>query len=178
MNTTAKSEDTKQNTEANSAKYEALYDRFVEKTNELFDLGQEKGEEAWEKAMEVAREQMATAGEFTAEQGELFKVYLRRDLDHTITDMRKLGVTAKENFNPARLGAGALSSLAKLLHATGSTLMTLSEKTEAALLYKTGEVTMAGTLTCTSCGKQMHLKKTSVVPPCSGCTNSTFRKSY
>ena len=160
------------------ASHEALYDRFVEKTNELFDIGQEKSAVAWEIAMEAARQQMAVAGEFTAEQGEVFKRYLRRDLAHTVTDMRKLGASAKEHLNPARVGAGALSTLSRVMHATGDALLSLSEKTEAALLYKTGEVTMAGTLTCTACGKSIQLKKTGVVPPCPGCNNTNFRKGY
>ncbi len=180
MNDEAKSEKTEQSTEAekNASKHEALYDRFVEKTNELFEKGQEKGEEAWEKAMEVAREQMEVAGEFSAEQGEVFKQYLRRDLEHTMTDMQNLGVSAKEHLNPARLGAGALSTLSRLLHATGGALLNLSERTEGVLLYKTGEVTMAGTLTCTSCGDSVQFKQTTVVPSCPNCENTTFRKGY
>lgn len=38
--------------------------------------------------MHRAREQLAAAGEFTAEQGEVFKKYLKRDLEQTADDMR------------------------------------------------------------------------------------------
>lgn len=41
---------------------ENLYHRFIEKSREIFESGQEKGHEGWEKAMELARDQMATAG--------------------------------------------------------------------------------------------------------------------
>lgn len=155
-----------------------LYDRFVERSHEIFNAGQEKGHEAWEKAMELARQQMAAAGEFSAEQGEVFKRYLRRDLAQTMDDMQKLGKEAKERLHPARLGAGALSSLAKMLHAAGVALTALSEKAEDALVYKSGEITMAGTLTCSVCGHEIHLKKTSVVPACPKCQGTQFRKSY
>lgn len=180
MNNTEKPENTDQTTEdeGGTRKNEALYDRFVEKTKVLFELGQEKSEQAWEKAMEVTREQMAAAGEFSAEQGEVFKRYLKHDFENTVVDMRKMGVTAKDRFNPSRLGAGALSSLAKLLHATGGALMELSEKTEEALLYKAGDITTAGTLTCTECGHSIQLKQTSNVQVCANCQNNTFRKSY
>lgn len=185
MNDEAKSEKIGQATagdkseqSTDASKHAELYDRFVEKTNVLFEKGQEKGEEAWEKAMDVARHQMEVAGEFSAEQGEIFKQYLRRDLEHTMSDMQKLGVSAKEHLNPARLGAGALSTLSRLLHATGGALLTLSEKTEEALLYRAGEVTMAGTLTCTSCDHSMQFKTTTVVPACPNCENATFRKGY
>lgn len=68
-----------------------------------------------EKAMDAARQQFSTAGEFSAEQGELFKQYMRRDLAQTEQDMRALSQESKERLHPARLGAGALSSLARLV---------------------------------------------------------------
>jgi hypothetical protein len=69
--------------------------------------------------MDLSRKQLAAAGEFSAEQGEAFKRYMSRDLQQTAVDMRALGKEAKERLNPAPLGAGALSSVAKLLHAAG-----------------------------------------------------------
>ena len=156
----------------------ARYDRFVELSRELFDKGQEKGREAWEKAMELARQQLATAGEFSVEQGEAFKHYLRRDLDQTKVDMRQLGAEAQDRLNPARVGAGALSSLAKLLHAAGGAMLSWSEQAESALEFKTGEITSAGTLTCIACGQKVHLKTTGVVPPCPSCHATQYRKGY
>lgn len=158
--------------------YEVLYDRFAERARELFDAGQEKSKEAMEKAMEAARQQLADAGDFSAEQGEVFKQFMRRDLEQTAQDMRALGLEAKERLNPGRLGAGALSSMARLLAATGSVLQFLSEKAEDALHYNTGEITAAGTLTCMHCGQEMHLKRTSNIPPCPSCHNTKFRKGY
>lgn len=157
---------------------ELLYDRFAAKSREIFDLGQEKGRDAWEKAMELAHQKMTEAGEFSAEQGDVFKRYLRRDLDQTVADLQQLGVETKEHLHPARLGAGALSSLAKLLHATGGALTKISASAEEALVYESGEITMAGSLTCLSCGHKIQLKKTSVVPTCPGCQATRFRKSY
>ena len=89
--------------------------------------------------------------------------YLLRD------DMQQLGEAAKEHLHPARLGAGALSSMSRLLNATGAALKTMSKKAEGALVYETGEITMAGTLTCESCGNKIQLKVTSVVPKCPAC---------
>lgn len=155
-----------------------LYDRFAELSHDAFTAGQEKGREAWEKAMESARRKMTEAGEFTSEQGEAFKRYLRRDMEQTGEHMRQLGKEAKESLNPSRVGAGALSSLTKLLHVAGNALTELSSKTESALEYESGEITSAGTLTCLSCGHQIPLKKTSVVPECPSCKGKRFRKGY
>lgn len=165
-------------TESGTNKASALYDRFTEKSREIFDQGQEKGREAWEKAMELSRQQLGAAGEFSAEQGELFKQYLRRDLDQTAADMRQMGEQAKEHLDPSRLGAGALSTLSKLLHAAGGAVSALSAKADEALEYRTGEITMAGTLTCTGCGAKVQLKATGVVPTCSACQGTHFRKGY
>ncbi|MBU1691950.1 MAG: zinc ribbon-containing protein [Gammaproteobacteria bacterium] len=158
--------------------YEALYDRYAERARELFEAGQEKSKDAMEKAMEVARQQLSDAGEFSAEQGEAFKKFMHRDLEQTAQDMRALSQEAKEHLNPARLGAGALSSIARLLEATGSALQSLSRKAEDALHYNTGDITAAGTLNCTKCGQKVHLKRTTKIPPCPSCHGTEFRKGY
>ncbi len=164
--------------ESDKGRAEALYDRFTERVRELADASQEKGKEALEKAMETAREQIAAAGEFSAEQGELFKQYMRRDLAQTELDMQALGLEAKERLHPARLGAGALSSIARLLEATGSALQSLSRQTQEAISFSTGEITTAGTLTCTKCGQKVQLKHTTRIPPCPSCHATQFRKGY
>lgn len=159
-------------------RYEVLYDRFSERVRELFESGQEKSKEALDKAMDVAREQLSAAGEFSAEQGEVFKKFMRRDLEQTGQEMRTLGKDAKERLHPARLGAGALSSMARLLEAAGSALQSLSQKAEGALHYSTGDITAAGTLTCTKCGQTVQLKHTAQIPPCPSCHGTEFRKGY
>lgn len=159
-------------------RYEALYDRFAERTREIFEASQEKGKEAVDKSIEMAREQFAAAGEFSAEQGEAFKNYMRRDLAQTEADMRILGQEAAERFHPARLGAGAFSSMARLLQATGTALQNLSQKAETALHFNTGEITAAGTLTCTNCGQTVQLKRSAHIPPCPSCHGTEFRKGY
>lgn len=156
----------------------ALYDRFVERSREAFEHGKDQSRAAWEKAMDHARQQMEAAGSFSVEQGESFKRFLRRDIEQARIDMQHLGHETKVSLHPARVSAGALSSLAKVLGAAGSMLTNLSEKAEHALTYQSGEITMAGTLTCSSCGKVVHLGKTSVVPVCEGCQGNTFRKGY
>lgn len=180
MDETKKSEEQteKVGVEPDASKASALYDRFVEKSQDIFERGQEKSLEAWEKAMDVAREQLEAAGEFGTEQGEIFKRYLDRDFEQTKEDMLEMGEEAKERLNPARLGAGALSSLAKLLGSFGSTMTELSKKAENALVYEAGEITMAGTLTCVKCGYKIQLKSTAVVPICPVCQCTKFRKGY
>lgn len=163
---------------ASTSGYEDLYDRFTERASEHFAAGQEKTREAMEKAMDAARQQLSAVSEFSAEQGELFKQYMRRDLAQTERDMRTLGQESKEHLHPARLGAGALSSLARLLEVAGSAMQSWSRKAEDALHYGTGDITTAGTMTCANCGQPLKLKRTSRIPPCPSCHGTQFRKGY
>ncbi len=178
MSDTTKSTQSTPDSESRDNKISELYDRFAEYSREAFESGKEKTGEAWEKSMEVARKKLDETGEFTAEQGEVFKSYLRRDLEQTREDMQRLGKEAKDSLNPSRLGAGALSTLARFLNSAGDALTSLSMKAENALVYHSGEITAAGTLTCTSCGHKIHLKKTAVVPTCPECQGTSFRKGY
>jgi isocitrate dehydrogenase len=154
------------------------YDKLASKFNEIYLAGKERGREAMSVALEKANEQLIELGEFGTEQGEALKQYLARDLDQTISDAQQLSEEAKERFHPARLGAGALSSLATALELTSNALHSLSVKTKETLTYRTGEMTSAGTLTCQACGEKVHLKETGHVPPCPKCDGTLFNKSY
>lgn len=157
---------------------ELLYDRYAERARELFEAGQEKSKAAMETAMHAAKAQFSAAGEFTAEQGEVFEKFMRRDLDQTAKDMQALGQEAAERLSPSRLGAGALSSFARLLEATGTALKNVSRKAEENLHFNTGEITAAGTLTCTKCAQKVQLKRSAHIPPCPNCHGTSFRKGY
>jgi Zn finger protein HypA/HybF involved in hydrogenase expression len=167
-----------ENNDQDKSRLAEQYDKLASKFNELYLAGKERGGEAMSVALDKAREQMTVIGEFSAEQGEELKQFLARDLDQTISDAQSLGEEAKERFNPARLGAGALSSISAVLESTGNALRSLSDKTKEKLTYKTGEMTSAGTLTCQSCGQKVHIMKTGHVPPCPKCNGTLFNKGY
>lgn len=158
--------------------HEALYDRFAERASTLFSAGQEKSREAMDKAIDTARSQLSLAGDFSAEQGDLFKQYMRRDLAQTEKDMRTLSQETWERLHPARLGAVALSSLARMLEVAGSTIQSWSHKADDALSYSTGDITTAGTMTCVECGQILKLRRSSRIPPCPSCSETHFRKGY
>ncbi|KXS31612.1 MAG: Isocitrate dehydrogenase [Candidatus Gallionella acididurans] len=162
----------------NKEKLEQQYDLLAHKFNELYLAGKGRGREAMTVALQKSHEQLTALGEFSAEQGEELKQYLARDLDQTISDAKQLGEEAKVRLHPARLGAGALSSLANVLELTSNALHSLGDKAKNKLTYKTGEMTSAGTLTCQGCGQQVQLKKTGHVPPCSKCNGILFNKGY
>jgi Zn finger protein HypA/HybF involved in hydrogenase expression len=167
-----------ENNDQDKSRLAEQYDKFASKFNELYLSGKERGRESMSVALDKAHEQLTAVGEFSAEQGEELKQYLARDLDQTIADAQQLGEEAKERLHPARLGAGALSSLATVLELTGNAFHSLSSKTKETLAYRTGEMTSAGTLTCQACGQTVQLKKTGHVPPCPKCNGTRFKKGY
>ncbi|GAB2878752.1 hypothetical protein GCM10027046_03200 [Uliginosibacterium flavum] len=154
------------------------YDKFADKFNELYWAGKLRGRDSMTAALDKAHEHLVSLGEFTTEQGEELKQYLARDLDQTIVDAQQLGDEAKERFHPARLGAGALSSIAAVLEFGGDALRSLSSKAKESLGYRTGEMSSAGTLTCQACGQTVQLKQTGHVPPCPKCSATLFSKGY
>ncbi|MEO8443029.1 MAG: hypothetical protein ABI547_11115 [Betaproteobacteria bacterium] len=169
---------TEQPTEQFRERLAAQYDKFAARFHELYDASREKGQQTLDVALDKTREQMAALGEMSAEQAQAFKEYLKRDLDQTAAEMRRLGEEGKARFHPSRVGAGALASLARLLQQGGEALLALSEKADWALIYKSGEVTGAGTLTCLKCGHTLPFAQTAYIPPCPQCNGTTFKKGY
>jgi isocitrate dehydrogenase len=157
---------------------ETLYDRLAERFRTAYDEGTERGREAMEAAAEKAREQLTAAGAFSQAQGLRLKGLLLRDLDRTAADVRTAGRTVAEHLDPARLEAGALASIARVLDAAGDRLHEFAHRADQALAYRTGEVTSAGTLTCSRCKTKLTFVKTGTVPPCPSCTGTDFRKGY
>ncbi len=117
------------------AKLAQQYDLLANKFKELYLSGKERGRESMSIALEKAQEQLTEIKTFSKEQGEELKQYLARDLDESISYAQQLGTDAKERLNPARIGAGALSSLATVLEFTGDTLHSLSVQTKKSITF-------------------------------------------
>ena len=53
----------------------------------------------------------------------------------------------------------------------------LLHRDHPAMTFRTGDITSAGTLTCAGCGWTIQTTRTSVLPPCPQCLDTTFRKT-
>jgi len=73
-----------------------------------------------------------TAGEFTLENADRLRNYLKRDILH---------------------------------------------RDEPSLTFRTGDITTAGMMTCENCGWTIHTTRTSILPACPQCSETTFHKS-
>lgn len=161
---------------------EAAYDRFAEHVAEALRSGQAVGRQALETAMDKTRAQLEAAGEFSAAQGERFKNFLRRDLGPHLEEQaehaRQFSHEAGQRLHPERLRDGTLATLARLLQSGSETLQEWAARADQAVIYQSGEITSAGTLTCLGCGQTIHLEHTAQIAPCPVCQATRFRKSY
>lgn len=162
---------TDQNEEKNQHEEVGLYEKLASRTADLLD----EGKKTFEEALKKAKEELSSAGDFSREQVDKLGEYVRRDLKEN-ADKAKEAV--KKAVEPQRLAAGVQSTFSRILTSAAETLTELAERSEKVLEYKTGEVTSPGTLTCKECEAEMHMTKTTRIPPCPKCHKTLFRKSY
>jgi len=148
-----------------------LYEKLATRTAELL----EEGRKTLDEALKKAKDELGKAGEFSTEQMDKVAAYVKRDVAE---NAEKATDAVKKAVDPQRVAAGAQSIFARILNSASDALSDLAEKAEKATVFKTGEVTSAGTLTCKECEAEMHMKTTGRIPPCPKCRKTTFRKSY
>lgn len=160
-----------QNENKNEHEEIGLYDKLASRTADLL----EEGKKTFDEALKKAKEELASAGDFSREQADRLGEYVRRDLKENAD---KAAEAVKKAIEPQRLAAGAQSAFSRILASAAETLTELAERSEKFLEYKTGEITSPGTLTCKDCEAEMHMTKTTRIPPCPKCHKTVFRKSY
>jgi Zn finger protein HypA/HybF involved in hydrogenase expression len=160
-----------QNDKKNEQEEVGLYEKLASRTADLL----EEGKKTFDEALKRAKEELAAAGDFSREQADRLGEYVRRDLRQNADKARD---AVKKAVEPQRLAAGVQSAFSRILTSAAETLSELAQRSEKSLEYKTGEITSPGTLTCKGCDAEMHMTKTSRIPPCPKCHKTIFRKSY
>lgn len=148
-----------------------LYEKLASRTADLL----EEGKKTFEDALKKAKDELSAAGDFSREQVDKLGEYVRRDLKEN-ADKAKQAV--KKAVEPQRVAAGVQSAFTRILTSAAETLTELAERSEKSLEFKTGEITSPGTLTCKECDAEMHMTKSTRIPPCPKCHKTIFRKSY
>jgi rubrerythrin len=154
------------------------YDHLAAKFQELYAAGKVHGREAVDSAMESAAEHLKVIGALGTAEAQELKGFLKHDFETTVAEMQRLGETAKKKLGASRIGAGARESVVAVAHSAGEALQSLVGKTGTRTRYQTGELTSAGSLTCTNCGVKVDLATTDHVPPCPTCGGTVFEKSH
>ena len=160
-----------QNENKNEHEEIGLYEKLASRTADLL----EEGKKTFDDALKKAKEELASAGDFSRDQADRLGEYVRRDLKENAGKAKE---AVKKAIEPQRLAAGAQSAFSRILTSAAETLTELAERSEKSLEYKTGEITSPGTLTCKGCDAEMHMTKTTRIPPCPKCHKTVFRKSY
>lgn len=111
---------------------EDLFDSLLGQFQSLFAAAGERTAAAFDGALDAACNTLVAAGEFTADNAERLRQFLRRDLLH---------------------------------------------RDHPAMTFRTGDITTAGTLTCENCGWTLVTSRTSLLPACPQCAETTFRKT-
>lgn len=151
-----------------------LYQKMAERAAELM----QEGRKSLDEALKKAGDEISAGGDFTREQAEKIASYLRRDLVGVGQKAKQARDAVIDAVEPHRVVAGMQSGLSRLLKTAADVLSGVAERSEQSLVFKTGEVTSPGTLTCKDCGKELHFKATVRIPPCPQCHKTLFRKSY
>jgi hypothetical protein len=110
---------------------EEFFDRLAQQAQDLFNQAGELTVAAFDRAVDTACDGLVTAGDFTKDNAERLRQYVRRDLLH---------------------------------------------RTDPSITFRSGDITSPGTLTCTNCGWKVRLTRTTMLPPCPQCAETTFRK--
>lgn len=152
----------------------SLYTRLVTRTEELM----ENSRKTLDEALKKAAEELTSAGDYTREQSERISGFIKRDLGHAANHVNRTTETIKDAVTPRRLTAGAQSLFARILTTTSEQLSEWAQKAESHVEFKTGEITSPGTLSCKNCQEDLHMKRTTRIPPCPKCHKTVFRKSY
>lgn len=111
---------------------EDLFDRLLARFQSFFEAASEKTAATFDGALDRACDTLVAAGEFTAENAERLRQFLRRDLLH---------------------------------------------RDHPTMTFRTGDITTAGTVTCESCGWTIQTSRTTLLPACPQCGETTYRKT-
>lgn len=117
--------------EQERAQHEGLFDRLVGQVETLFNQAGEMTVAAFDRALDTACDNLVRAGEFTAENAERLRTFVRRDL---------------------------------------------LQRADPSITFRTGDITSPGTLTCAGCGWKVRLTRTTILPPCPQCVETTYTK--
>ena len=154
------------------------FEKLASKTKEQLLASKDKSMEWIHMAVDASADQLEKAGDFTKDEGARAGRFLKRDLAATRVDFARARESLNKGLNPSRVGGGFVGLASHLFSSMGDVFQGWAAKSEEALAYNTGEVSGPGKLTCTACGTELNLERSSRIPPCPKCHKTDFRKSY
>jgi predicted nucleic acid-binding Zn-ribbon protein len=131
------------------------------------------------RAIDAAKEKAIELDELTREEAERIAAYLRRDLQDAgefLANRERSEFSQWLHFDLELMEENILNAFLSVADQTKVEWERLAENALHADDYFTGEVIGMGTLECVACGKHMHFKQASPIPPCPACHGTAFRR--
>ena len=149
------------------------YDHMLDQLSEIFT------QDGIFDAVEKSAEKASDLVELSREEVDKVADYLRRDLHDAATCMAESGRQLGDwlHFDLTLVEKEVMAHFATAVDRTKLELDQLNYDLEAALHYKTGQITGIGTLACESCGHTLNFHKTGHIPPCPKCHSTQFVRS-
>lgn len=159
-------------------KLTAAYDKMIERINHLFETAEQKAIPTLEHNLAKAQKQAIELKEVTSEEAEKIARYLERDLQSAAHYLHDTGKEFSSwfQFDIELVEARLLEIFSNVADKTRIEQALLATQARLAVEYKTGEIASIGTLACNSCGTELHFNKTSRIPPCPKCHQTTFTR--
>ena len=168
-----------------SDKQKDTVDRLVSADEAMLERVHEAADDAEKKTVPWLREALADARdkaveleELTREEAEKVSRYVERDLHDAASFIAESGQEFREwlSFDWKLMQNRMLDMFAGMADQTSDALKGFADQAREASLYHTGEITAPGVLRCTSCGEDLHFKRTGRIPPCPKCSATRFQR--
>ncbi|WP_177419395.1 zinc ribbon-containing protein [endosymbiont of Lamellibrachia barhami] len=155
------------------------YEEILEHVHDAIESTKENAIPGLKDYFDDAKEKAVELGELSREEADKVAGYVERDVKDAAHYLIETGEQLSEwwQFDVHQVEDRMIEMFSRVADQTKLELNKIAERAKEASRYHTGEVTGPGTLICSSCGKEMHFKKTGHIPPCSGCHGTEFRRA-
>ena len=156
----------------------AAYEKMFERAAENMHTAEVKTGSLLHKAVDEAKDKAVELEELSKDDAAKVSGWLKRDLDDALSYLSETGHELKDwlGFEKTLLENTTLDLLLKAADKTTVKSLLMKENVRQAFIYKTGEITSAGTLICDQCGEILHFYKAGKIPSCPSCHATTFRR--
>ncbi len=154
------------------------YDRMVDELHAAVEKAEETLSPTIDEMLQNAERLSKKAFALTQDEAKSISDSLKKEITHAREYMQTDGKEFKEwlNFDIHQVEDRFVDFLSKAADKTWIDFRALEILGKKNSLYKTGEICTAGTLRCMSCGQQMKFKKSSHIPPCPKCHQTSFKR--
>lgn len=153
------------------------YNRMMERVKTAFG-GDSNTAMGLAEALAKAKDKAVEAGELTREEADQVSEFLKRDLQdagHFLADSHN-ELADWLHFDLELIEDKLAELLQGVADRTRVDLALLAEHARHADEYYTGDITGAGTLECSHCGRKMVFHRADHIPTCPGCQQTTFKR--